>query len=362
MQEKETGARRAYVRYAIEKNLPYLQKRFHESKEDKSFDFPPTTVDVHLGYKGKPCQNKCVWCYDDGEGVSRSFGEKEIVQLQREIDKINEWEKEGIRVENINIAGGGEPTLFPKVAALIINRFTEAGKQVRLITNGISLPDDLLASVLKINGYNVSLNGCDRESYLENTKYDGFDKAMQNLERLITARKESSLHLPTRIDVSYVFNSNNIYGLKELIFRLAEMGVDSFRCRFDLFSDPQASWNEEGQRIIERVVSNSPDLGMKIYLKSPESEVLPSDYECYGPFLWPTWNPLHGVFPCAHVTDEKNRIPSFVTNGVYSLREVTASPSEIGQTECHRRCPSVLHWLNLYLNNPKDFEWINDPT
>ena len=64
------------------------------------------------------------------------------------------------------------------------------------------------------------------------------------------------------------------------------MGVDEFRCRYDLFSCPDEPHNKEGKEILERTILDYPSL-----------------------------------------------------------------PMNVSRPQCTRRCPSRLHWFNLFLND-----------
>jgi len=172
---------------------------------------------------------------------------------------------------------------------------------------------------------------------------------MQTLGGVLKARR--LIESPLRINVTHVFNTVSLPRLESLILRLNDMGVDEFRCRYDLFSNPSDSQNVAGKETLLRVAQKYPDMRMQIMLKSPPDETLPERYECYAPFVWPTWNPLHGVYPCAHVTDEENKIESSQTNRIYSLVSITEQPGEVVKQKCHRRCPSRIHWFNLFLNH-----------
>lgn len=191
--------------------------------------------------------------------------------------------------------------------------------------------------------------GTDTESYKREARYDGFERVMQTLDAVLKTRK--IIESPLRVNVTHVFNIASLPGLESLILRLNDMGVDEFRCRYDLFSNPSDPQNVAGKDILLRIAQKYPDMRMRVVLKSPPNETLPESYKCYAPFIWPTWNPLHGVYPCAHVTNEENKIESSQTNGVYSLVNITEQPGKVLKQNCHRRCPSRIHWFNLFLND-----------
>jgi MoaA/NifB/PqqE/SkfB family radical SAM enzyme len=236
------------------------------------------------------------------------------------------------------------------VARLIIERFTAADRNIWLTTNGINIREPLFSSLLRnAKGLLVSLVGTDTESYTREARHNGFERVMQTLDTVLDARR--LINSPLRINVTHVFNMASLPALESLILRLNDMEVDEFRCRYDLFSNPSDLQNISGKETLLRVAQKYPDMRMRVMLKSPPDETLPEEYECYAPFIWPTWNLLHGVYPCAHVTNEKNKIESSQANGVYSLVNITEKPEEAVKQNCHRRCPSRIHWFNLFLNN-----------
>lgn len=345
------GIETSYATQALQSEIETFSKRFIGREDEIGFNYPPRIIDIHLGYKGQPCQNRCIWCYDSKSGKNKHtprYGEVQVASLTDEIDRAIDWQVEGFRIEEVHLAGGGEPTMFPIVAQLIMDRFIEAGRDVRLTTNGISIPDKLLPTIKKAHKLSVSLNGCDRQSYQQAARFDGFENVMATLDMVLKARREEKF--PLEVIVTYVFSEGNLDGLESLILRLNDMGVDKFGARYDLFSSPEDTHNIRGKEILEGLVSMYSGMNIKVGLKSPPVETLPEKYSCFAPFVWPAWNPLHGVFPCAHVTDKKNRIKSNIYNGIYSLVEITDDPEQVREPKCHRRCPSRNGWYNLYLN------------
>ncbi|MEA3355555.1 MAG: hypothetical protein U9Q63_03675 [Patescibacteria group bacterium] len=343
----------AFAQRAILENLDYFKKRFLNREDGQQFDYPPRIIDIHLGYKGKPCQNQCVWCYDLKDSVnflSKKYGQEQIYQLNSEIDKAIDWEKDGFSIEQVYLAGGGEPTLFPKVSRLIIDKFSKAGRKVWLTTNGLHIKKSLLTQVVdQAKGILISLPGTSQKSYQQNAWFDGFEHVIETVKSISRLKKEK--RSKTALVITHVFSPSSIKDLESLILRLNDLGVDEFRCRYDLFSKPNDPQNLAGKAALQKTSQKYQSMPMKILLKSPQDSTLPEEYDCNSPFIWPTWNPLHGVFPCAHVTNPENRIESEQLNGIYSLVDIFEKPKNIIKQKCHRRCPSRIHWFNLFLNN-----------
>ncbi|MBU1085240.1 hypothetical protein KKB06_02730 [Patescibacteria group bacterium] len=342
-----------FARKAILENLEYFQKRFLNKEDGQQFDFPPRIIDVHLGYKGNPCQNQCVWCYDLKSSVNflaNRYGPEQISQLNSEVDKAIDWEKDGFSIEQVYLAGGGEPTLFPRVTSLILRKFSKAEKEVWLTTNGLHIKEPLLTQVVdQAQGILVSLPGTNQDSYLKNAQFDGFNLAIGTIKSIADLRKSRSKKLA--LVATHVFSPSSVENIEPVIHKLNELGVDEFRCRYDLFSKPDDPHNQAGKTALQEVSQKYPNMLMKVLLKSPPESTVPEEYDCNSPFVWPTWNPQHGVFPCAHVTNPENRIESQQTNGIYSLVDITQDPKSVVKQNCHRRCPSRIHWFNLFLNN-----------
>ncbi|RLA73099.1 MAG: hypothetical protein DRG30_06690, partial [Epsilonproteobacteria bacterium] len=323
---------------AIQDNKDYLHTRF-ENGDSLNFDTPPRIIDIHLGHKGKPCNLQCVWCFDQDKNKPKpkKWTPEIIKQFEIEIDNVINWKKGSSQVEKIYIAGGGEPTLYPEVANLIVDKFSQAQREVWLTTNGVQIKEPILNSIVKHGaGILVSIPGSNRDSYQENGGFDHFDKVLGTLQQL--AEKKKLHHSSMEINVTHVLIPNTLDHLENFILQLEEIGVNEFRMRYDIFSDPQAKHNTRGLQIVKNIIEKYPNLNIKIILKSPQKESLSKSADCYSPFLWPTWNPLHGIFPCAHATDDKNKIQSQQTNEVYSLTKIQTSPKELLAPDCHRRC------------------------
>lgn len=304
-----------------------------------------------MGYKGIPCQNRCEGCYDSQSGFSQqrfSFGSQETQQLKREVEKIIDWKKDGFQVDEVYLAGGGEPSLFPEIAAFLIDAFTQTNRNVWLTTNGIHLSEPLFSSLLFSRGILASVNGSSRESYRQQTHYDGFGQVINTLSQLISIKQQRNPNF--KVIVTHFFNPSSIPDLENFVYQLDKLGVDEFRCRYDLFKTTQDECNALGKSIITNIVKNG-NVRMNIVMKSPPNETLPNQYKCFAPYIWPTWNPLHGLFPCAHVNNTRNKIDSAQNNGIYSMVDVAAAVNTVMDQNCHRRCPSRIHWFNLYLNN-----------
>lgn len=104
-----------FARNAILENLDYFQKRFLNREDGLQFDYPPRIIDVHLGYKGRPCQNRCVWCYDrldKNPHLIKKYGQEQVAELSSELDRAIDWQTSGFKIEEVYLAGGGRTNTF----------------------------------------------------------------------------------------------------------------------------------------------------------------------------------------------------------------------------------------------------------
>lgn len=99
----------AFAQKAIQENLEYFKKRFLDREDGYQFDYPPRIIDIHLGWKGAPCENKCVFCYDSKYGYAKlagKYGPEQVAQLSSELDKAIDWKKDGFKIKEVYLAGG----------------------------------------------------------------------------------------------------------------------------------------------------------------------------------------------------------------------------------------------------------------
>jgi sulfatase maturation enzyme AslB (radical SAM superfamily) len=325
---------------AIAENQEFFKRKFVDcGKIDRAI--PPRNIDIHLGYRGAPCNLKCVWCYDKSGAYDKpdKWTPGKVGQLEEEVNRVINWQKDGFKIEEIYLAGGGEPALFPEVASMIIEKFARAQRNVWLTTNGIKIKEPLFSTLIKKGrGILQSMPGTDQKSYQANGGFDHFEEALNTLKQVVITRNEQQTSL--EIDVTHVLSANTIDSLEQFIMQLEAIGVDEFRVRYDVFSSANAEQNTKGITKVKEIIEKYPDLKMKILLKSPQEDALPENMHCYSPFLWPTWNPQHGVFPCAHSTEETNRVSDVEKNGIYSLVDLQYSLEDTINPNCHRRCPS----------------------
>jgi MoaA/NifB/PqqE/SkfB family radical SAM enzyme len=87
---------------------------------------------------------------------------------------------------------GGEPTIHPALIRLIEHVHIHGGK-TRLTTNGIAMPDDLIAALRRWRtGVKVSLHG-DREHHDKMVGCKAYDCTTESLRRLVAAGVSTSV-------------------------------------------------------------------------------------------------------------------------------------------------------------------------
>lgn len=127
------------------------------------------------------CNARCGFCLAPPDGAHPNAS-----TLTARIDWLF---TQGVRIFHFC---GGEPTIHPALAGLI-DHVHEQGGKTRLTTNGILLPDRVLA-VLKARrtSVKVSIHG-DREHHDRMVGRSAFDQASENLRRMVASRVDASV-------------------------------------------------------------------------------------------------------------------------------------------------------------------------
>lgn len=157
------------------------------------------------------CNLNCSFCLNDWRGKKRPNDELTWAQQKETLQKLK---KEG--VEHVTFTGG-EPTLHPNLAELIVFA-SELGLSTLLQTNGTRIDDEFLKKVKgKLNGIQISLEGM-REEQKKISKVDCFDRIVANMRKI----KQNGFRLFT----NFTITQQNKSSLKQYLALLNDIGVD----------------------------------------------------------------------------------------------------------------------------------------
>lgn len=208
----------------------------HVLKEDLNTYFGPKQVRISpVGYA---CSHKCPMCWRS------QLSKKEIKDIisssKKDLefsDYINLIRSLPRSVKTIEVVGGGEPLLFPKISQ-IFREIKKNNFQGRLITNGSLLSKTNIDSLINISWdyVRVSFHAATGKAYKLVHGVDHFDKVIKNIKMLL--KKRGNNEFP-KVYFLFVIQKSN-YHEKFLFTKLMEkIGIDGIEFDSLLLFVPQ---------------------------------------------------------------------------------------------------------------------------
>jgi len=203
-------------------------KIFHYPEKIASLPRDNQTIlpPVHIRIKPtNACNHRCSYCayrsrdLQLGSGMDiRDTIPKEA--MKRIIDDIIH-----MGVKAVTFSGGGEPLLYPHMAATL-RRLADSPVAFATLTNGSLLKDDV-AELFARHGtwVRISMDGWNDESYAAYRGVDrgAFSSLMKNIENF------KKLPGSCLLGVSFIVDRDNAAHVYEMTARLADLGVDSIK-------------------------------------------------------------------------------------------------------------------------------------
>jgi len=182
------------------------------------------------------CNFKCIWC--NAEYILKRRHQKlskkamiNIADFLKDWRGNPDWEK---GVEGVCIAGGGEPLLHKNVPDLI-DRLTDNGIEVGIVTNGTNL-DKYKKALSKCTWIGVSVDAGTTETFQKIKKVDYFDRVISNMKELIDYANDNDTRLGMNnpgYGVSYKFllHPYNCQEITKAVKTAKEIGCKNFHLR-----------------------------------------------------------------------------------------------------------------------------------
>lgn len=123
------------------------------------------------------CDLRCAHCF---VSATAEGSDMSVSSIARAIPRLKE-----ARVANVTLTGG-EPLVHPELPE-ILERLVEAGFEMTVCTNGVSLSDELLRQVERLGhvSFNVSLDGITADSHGKfRGRHESFEATLENSRRL----------------------------------------------------------------------------------------------------------------------------------------------------------------------------------
>ena len=202
---------------ATELRRRYLQ-RIAGVRDDKVY-IGPEIVEIVIT---SACNLRCQYCIAHHSPGDPLHSEKpRFLTLERFLGIIRDCVDLG--VDNILLAGTGEPTLHPAFRDMM--RYMEQKPlNVWLYTNG-TFPLDHCSDVIKADLVRINIGAVDRQEYYKLHGKDHFDHVVNNIKRLVSLR--DAVKPKFRIEIIFVINALNINQQLQMRRLGAYLGVNN---------------------------------------------------------------------------------------------------------------------------------------
>jgi|GEM_PF-6481242 len=197
----------------IERELEYKIDEMQVSGEFGKYY--PRYLNIELT---NSCNFMCGHCYKCAGPKNKIFINSNI------IDYICDNYANKIQVIHLT---GGEPLSHPEINDIIL-KLNNSGFTINITTNGSlhkKISDDNLR---RINNFQVSVYGCNRETYIDNTLGDFFDDVSCFFDRLDL--------LKIKYDVSFIANESYLNYFKEYNDFINNLNYNKLICGFAFFA------------------------------------------------------------------------------------------------------------------------------
>lgn len=224
------------------------KERFLRALDSNKF-LPPYEILIHPSGR---CNLHCNWCIGGRilEGKKHGQGRQipkvlpsllsKPTNMERVINGILSYNKEGFRVENVSFSGiTGEPLLAKKSFIKAVDMLSKHNIRTGVYTNATLIDDKIVQTLLKMDYINISLDAADPKTYAV-IKYGGnregkkmFGKAIKNITKLVKLKNVSG---KSRLDInaSFVLYPDNYRQIYKAARVLKEIGISTLRVKQDI--------------------------------------------------------------------------------------------------------------------------------
>ncbi len=166
------------------------------------------------------CNLSCQFCSRDSLD---NYGDMKLSQFKQIID-----ENPGIRRMSLN--GDGEPLLNKNIGKMI-SYAAEQGIDLRMVTNGLLLEEELIQTINEhLSILVVSLDSASPKTYEELRGVDGFKQVTGKIKKMTQRKKQTDGKLKF-ISLNCVCSRLNTEELPEIIRLAGELGVDNLNLK-----------------------------------------------------------------------------------------------------------------------------------
>jgi len=284
---------------------------------------PPHKV---LIYPTNRCNLRCPFCFQrlNPYDYSKDLPKERWLELTKELCKM--------KVDIIQISGGGEPMMVPQTTLEMMRIIKKNDVTGRIVTNGTLWKEDYVKEVVEMGWDNVifSLDGATPQVNDKSRGVKGaFNKIVKTIKLFNWYKKKLGKDIPF-LELSTVVSKINYFQLEEIIKLASSIGINNITFEPVFVSNPQVENLKVTQREREFIISKisewkkvAESLGIttnldaifqvkdiektgklkekilnisKIKTQNPFLKI-----PCYEPWIWPKIEADGRVGPCSTI-------------------------------------------------------------
>jgi GTP 3',8-cyclase len=215
-------------------------------------DVFPITVEMNLT---NACNMKCGWCSESPWRTKRptsSLHSAVAIRAMRDMARCG--------VRSVTIEGGGEPTMHPQFANIVMSDVY--GMTLGLITNGLGLYRMPHEVIERFSYIRVSLDAGDPKTYaaVHGREEETFAWAMAGINRASIYKKKKAI-----VGVSYIITPETIPGMLEAIKRVRDAGANYIQFKPLVGRNWMAEFFDMGE-MREKAMAEDDPAGFRVYM------------------------------------------------------------------------------------------------
>ncbi len=190
----------------------------------------PRTVQIDITNR---CNNNCLYCWARSPLLGRKRATKEWESRELPLDLTEKLidDLHSLGTENIHIAGGGEPLIYPGIIDLI-EHIKQKGMRCELTTNFTLITEDIIRRIVELNvdSVTVSLWSGTAKTYKKlhpNKTKATFYRIIKMLKLASAVKKRKNEPLPS-FRLCNVISDINCHEIEEMIDLAEETQVESY--------------------------------------------------------------------------------------------------------------------------------------
>lgn len=216
--------------YAPDKAILHMDRLIALRRGDQ-----PPPVHIHFIISDL-CNQDCGFCAYRIEGYTEKFAIIEadgtrnhnpnrMISYEKAAEIIRDCGALGVKA--IQFTGGGEPTVHPKCADLMVLA-QQLKMDTALVTNGVRL-DKVMGPVLTSTWIRISLDAAKEATYcgVRRVPPDHFRRVLRNTRDLVRARDDAGA--PLTIGIGFVVTRDNYAEVYDACALARDLGVDNIR-------------------------------------------------------------------------------------------------------------------------------------